>query len=271
MIEGFLEYRGWRWLWASVGLVALALVGYCSQCVVGGPHGASLYGVTVGIIAFLLIVFLLWFAVRKRQYSAHQTTLVGWLSAHVWLGLTLILLVPLHSGFQFNWNVHTLAYVLMLATILSGVWGAVLYRTMPYRIVAHRGGGSAVQLLEEIQAIERSLQGLTASQSDAFVTFVDELRAFTPRSPGEALLRSPPELLHQENLTSEIRGLPERERPQALSALTALSRHRELVIRLWRDTRALALLKVWLYLHLVFAASMFVALLLHVAGVLFFL
>lgn len=271
MIEGFVEYRSWRWLWASIVLVVLALVGYCSQCVVGGAHGASLYGVTVGVIAFLLILFLLWFAVRKRQYSAHQTTLVGWLSAHVWLGLTLILLVPLHSGFQFNWNIHTLAYVLMLATIVSGMWGAILYRMTPYRILAHRGGGSAVQILEEIQVIERSLQQLSASRSDAFVRFVDTLREAPPRSPGEALRRSAPELLHQENLTTEIQTLPEGEREQALSALTALARHRELVVRLWRDTRALVLLKVWLYLHLVFAASMFVALLLHVGGVLFFL
>ena len=42
-------------------------------------------------------------------------------------GLSLIVIVTLHTGFQFGWNVHTLAYGLMLLVIVSGIFGIVVY------------------------------------------------------------------------------------------------------------------------------------------------
>lgn len=46
----------------------------------------------------------------------------GWLSAHVYLGTALIVVATLHTGFEFGWSVHTLAYALTLAVVLSGFW-----------------------------------------------------------------------------------------------------------------------------------------------------
>ena len=39
----------------------------------------------------------------------------------------LIVIATLHTGFQFGWNVHTLAYVLMMLVILSGMFGIAAY------------------------------------------------------------------------------------------------------------------------------------------------
>lgn len=92
-----------------------------------GTH-ATPHGYTLGTLGALIILVLLWLGVRKRQYLDAQGSLIGWLSAHVYLGLGLAVIVTLHSGFQLGWNVHSLAYVLMLAVIASGLYGGTWRR-----------------------------------------------------------------------------------------------------------------------------------------------
>ena len=57
--------------------------------------------------------------------------LLGWLSAHVYLGVVLVVVATLHASFQAGWNVHTLAYVLMLFVVLSGIYGVIMYARVP--------------------------------------------------------------------------------------------------------------------------------------------
>ena len=40
-------------------------------------------------------------------------------------------MATLHAAFQVGWNVHTLAYVLMLLVIASGIYGVVNYARLP--------------------------------------------------------------------------------------------------------------------------------------------
>ena len=60
---------------------------------------------------------------RKRAITRGRWSLKAWTSAHVYLGLSLIVIATLHTGFQFGWNVHTLAYALMMLVIVSGIYG----------------------------------------------------------------------------------------------------------------------------------------------------
>ena len=58
-----------------------------------------------------LIVWLAMLGIRKRAITRGRWSLKAWTSAHVYLGLALIVIGTLHTGFQFGWNVHTVAYV----------------------------------------------------------------------------------------------------------------------------------------------------------------
>ena len=55
----------------------------------------------------------------------------GWTSAHVYLGTALLIIATLHAGFQVGWNLHTLAYVLMIVVIASGFFGLYSYLNIP--------------------------------------------------------------------------------------------------------------------------------------------
>src|SRR6478736_3963368 len=54
------------------------------------PYGGSALGYALGTVAALLVLWLLWFGVRKRLYRSTLGSVQGWLSAHVYLGTALL-------------------------------------------------------------------------------------------------------------------------------------------------------------------------------------
>jgi len=121
MHESILAFRKRRYLWLALGISLLAIVAYLLNDPQEPPNGGTVLGYTLGTIGALLILWLTWFGVRKRRYSSTRGTVQGWLSAHVYLGVALLVIVLLHAGFQFGVNVHTLAFVLMVLVIASGL------------------------------------------------------------------------------------------------------------------------------------------------------
>src|SRR6266576_1116997 len=88
-------------------------------------------------------------AFRARRWGMTPGTwsLKGWTSAHVYLGLSLIVIATLHTGFQFGWNVHTLAYVLMMLVIASGIYGVSAYAFLPQALSDNRGEMTGAQMV----------------------------------------------------------------------------------------------------------------------------
>ena len=84
----------------------------------------------------------------------------GWLSAHIYLGTTLILLALLHCGFQFGWNLHTLTLVLMLIVIFSGFFGVYAYLRYPTLMTRNRESATRDAMLEEISEIDQNALAL---------------------------------------------------------------------------------------------------------------
>ena len=117
MHQSFLQYRGKRYLWIGLALCVVAVLAYGWHAPLSPPNGGTWLGYTLGTIGALLILWLTALGVRKRSYSSTLGTVQGWVSAHVYLGLALLIVATLHTGFQFGWNVHTLAYVLMVFEI----------------------------------------------------------------------------------------------------------------------------------------------------------
>ncbi len=129
--EGFLRHAGYRWAKISGGLSLLVVVSYLLIDVTPRHNGGSWYGYALGTIGVGLILWLTALGYRKRRMTTGRWSLKAWTSAHVWLGLSLIVIGTMHTGFQLGWNVHTLAWVLMMLVILSGLFGVWAYATLP--------------------------------------------------------------------------------------------------------------------------------------------
>ena len=160
MHDSILTYAKSRYLWMSVALLAGSLTAYLWHDPGGPQNGGTWLGYTLGTIGALLIVWLMFFGIRKRRYINGVGTLRGWLSAHIYLGTTLILIVLLHAGFQLGWNIRTLAFALMLIVIFSGFFGLYVYLRYPAMMTRNRESATREAMLEEVSEIDQNALAL---------------------------------------------------------------------------------------------------------------
>ena len=165
--EGFLRYRRFRWFKTAL-LISLALIlVYLLVDVQPRHNGGSWLGYALGTIGFALIVWLSMLGIRKRAITRGRWSLKAWTSAHVYLGLALIIIGTLHTGFQFGWNVHTLAYALMMLVIFSGAYGIAVYAMLPQGLSDVRSEMTGPQMIDAANNLDKQLQSAAQPLSDA--------------------------------------------------------------------------------------------------------
>src|SRR6516225_8391373 len=156
--ESFLIYARFRYLKIACAAAVVSIVLYLVDSPYPSRYGGSWVGYTLGSAGAFLILWLMWFGYRKRSYLKNQGNLVAWLSAHVYLGLSLLVIATLHTGFHFGWNIHTLAYVLMCLVILSGAFGVLCYVRYPRLMTDNRRGTAMPQMLGRIAGLDDELR-----------------------------------------------------------------------------------------------------------------
>jgi hypothetical protein len=297
--SSFLAHAHLRWLWVAAALAAASVIAYACYAPVGAPpNGGTPLGYALGIIGALLILWLLWFGIRKRSYRGSLGTLRGWLSAHVYLGTALAFVGLLHSGFQFGWNVHTLALVLMLAVILSGFFGVYAYLRYPTLMTRNRQDATRDAMLEEIGEIDQNALMLADSVDPKIHAIVlrsientrlgggvwAQLAARDDSEAALARLREAVALREQQRRQS-TREMPTMfamvdflagkagndQQAEALRKLIdLLSRKKALASRVARDIRFQALMEIWLHVHVPLSFGLLAALTAHIVVVLFY-
>lgn len=265
--ENLLEYQRARWLRGAGLLSAFCMAAYVWHEPVGGANGGTWLGYTLGGIGALLIVWLLMLGLRKRAYRSGIASLRGWVSAHVYLGTALLIVVTLHTGFQFGWNLHTLAYVLMVAVIASGAWGVVVYLRNPSLMSDLLDGKTLEQhlaLLGELDGQARSVAGRIAPR---FVALVDGCAAGPVAATGwrrlQRGIRGCPTTVAVAALKEDLRA-GERD-VRELSGL--LMRRLQQLARVRAYLRAKAWTEAWLLLHVPLSLALLAALIAHIVAV----
>lgn len=265
----FLEYRSYFYLKVSVGVLLLALVAYTLDDPVGGRSGSSWVGYTLGTISAATIFWLMWLGIRKRDYTATGAPLKGWVSAHVYLGTALLLLVPLHSAFEFGMNVHTLAYALMCVVVLSGILGVTFYALVPTSMTRNRNNITLDAMLARIAEIDAECRiaadGLPDYYASAVVVSIEETKIggtfrsqLSGHDPDCGTSRALQRLRNSEiDLDGEAKA---HERK-----LVELIARKELLIKqIRKDVRFKGLLDLWLIVHVPFAFATCAAVIAHV-------
>ncbi len=257
--ESIVGYQGFRWLKISSLCLALLILVYVLYCPIGGANGGTLIGYIYGGLATLGILHLMWFGVRKRDYYSVSGSAQSWLAAHVWLGILLLFLVPLHSGFSFGLNLHSFCYYVLVAVVLSGIWGALNYISMPGMIQSHRGGGTAKQLLEQIALIEDQAMELARSKSDRFSQTLKPLLSHYEPKIGKVS-----RAIDLTKLSEGLSVLRDEEKPEALKLISLAKNKHKLCNDLERELRVKYLLRFWLYLHVPLSCLLLVLVAIHI-------
>ncbi|WP_156255628.1 hypothetical protein [Sandarakinorhabdus oryzae] len=272
--EGFLTHRRGRWARIAAELSVAAIAVYVMTDPTPRHNGGTSLGYTLGTLGTAMIVWLSLLGVRKRVIGSKPFSLKGWTSAHVWLGLSLIVIGTLHSGFQFGWNVHTLAWALMMVVILSGLWGVTLYATLPEKLSANRGEVTQQQMLEAIRTLDRQLdtaaQPLAAEEAALVRLSLERCRiagslrqrlSGNYANDGNALALA----AVSERVSAGLRAGRPDERLQQIQFL--LERKEAALAQARRHIRMKAQLELWLYIHVPATIALLVALLAHVLSV----
>ncbi|WP_287406259.1 hypothetical protein [Sphingopyxis sp.] len=269
--EGFLRYAGFRWAKISGGLCLLIIISYALVDVTPRHNGGSWYGYTLGTIGAGLILWLTALGYRKRKMTSDYWSLKAWTSAHVYLGLSLIVIGTWHTGFQLGWNVHTLAWALMMLVILSGLYGVIVYATLPAALSNNRDEMTQMQMLEAIRAFDRQLhsaaQPLTPADTAPVLAALDEdpfaggigarLSGRYPNCATAAALRT---LASSQSSDAAAREKVTGLLKQKVAALARLRAH----------LRLRALLEIWLYVHVPLTFALIAALSAHIISVFFY-
>ncbi len=273
--EGFLRYAGFRWLKIAIVVAVLALAGYLLADVGPRPNGGTWYGYTLGTIGVLQILWLTMLGVRKRKMTRGRWSLKAWTSAHVYLGLSLIVIGTLHTGFQFGWNIHTLAYVLMMIVIVSGIFGISAYASLPRALSDNRGETTQAQMLDNLRLVDRQLhdtaQPLEQNYAQIVRMSLDDdpfgggvIARLTRRYPHCGTLAAQKAMRRYTGAKPAI-GQDPLEKIDAL-----LERKMAALSRVRRHLQIRALLEVWLYVHVPLTFALIAALVAHIVSVFFY-
>jgi hypothetical protein len=290
MHQSILAYRRMRYLWVAAAVAALAVVAYALHRPAEPANGGTWLGYTLGVAGTLLIAWLTAFGIRKRRYASTLGTVQGWLSAHVYLGTALIVIVTLHAGMQFGWNVHTLAYALTCIVVVSGFAGVWLYLRFPEQMSVNRAAQTGEQMLSELADLDRLCMRQAAAIGGDFPDVIMSSRDRTMLGGGAWTLlagRDHSRVL----LPSHVAGDSRHQRPQPNPSQTRLldwlgaqlaestdgqrtrqihelmslvGARRSLLERLRRDAQIRAWLEAWLYLHVPASFALIAALVSHI-------
>ncbi len=250
--EGFLRYANFRWAKISGGLCLLVITSYALIDVTPRPNGGSWYGYTLGTIGALLILWLTALGYRKRKMTRDAWSLKAWTSAHVYLGLSLVVIGTWHTGFQLGWNVHTLAWALMMLVILSGLYGVIVYATLPAALSNNRDEMTQPLSPEDTAPVLASLD------EDPFAGGIRaRLSGRYPKDATAAALRAL-SLSHGGNADARQK------------VIGLLSQKEAALARLRAHLRIRAMLEIWLYVHVPLTFALIAALSAHIISVFFY-
>ncbi len=262
--RSFLSFRGGLYGKLAAGITILAILLYWLHRPDGPPNGGTLLGYTYGTIGLSLIVWLAWFGIRRRRYGG-TGSLENLLSAHVYFGTALIVVATLHTGFQLHWNVHGLAYVLMVAVIGSGIFGAYAFWRYPKLMTANRAGETLGKLAATLASLDLRCQDLSLSFPDEIAGAV--ARCLAPPRGRRALPDRRLTLAAIARVEQQLGQLGAASPADVLALVQALTRRLAVLDTLIRDRRYRALMLLWRAVHVPVTLGLLVALGIHVFAV----
>jgi len=284
MYQSLLKYKKYRYLKASSILLIVCIVIYLSQGPSQPANGGTTQGYILGSIATFIILLLTYLGIRKRQYLSNLGNLQGWTSAHVYLGISLLLIASLHTDFQVGWNVHTLAYSLMLLVILSGFYGLYTYMHYPRVLSNNKTGGSQDVWLVEMNEIDDKIKEISIScrlnerlyvlsaikntslKGGLFNQFKGKDYSKVREQEGNKKLVSNKNQQTVINILAQAipKSISQSESSALNQLLTLFSRRQRLLKIIRRNLQIKAYLKVWLIFKIPLTIAILAALLVHI-------
>lgn len=266
--ENILTLYRFKYLKWSLALILICVGLYIYDEPAIRPGGGTWLGYTLGTIGAVLILWLLFFGVRKRAYKSNIGTVRGWLSAHIYLGLSLIIVATLHAAFHFAWNIHTLTYILTVVVVLSGVWGIALYLSQPTTMGNLLQGRTLEQMGETLLEYDSASRQLAES-------FPVEIKKMIEDSANAKIFNMPWQRYfgkqHRCPTRKFVRYLSTRSSTPQMQELYKIQLRRQVQLGQIREfLRIKGWSEIWLMFHVPLSFALLAALIAHTISVFFY-
>lgn len=265
------DYKKYLYFKIAVVMILIAFGAFLMFEPAVGYYGGSWLGYTLGTISALMVLWMAWYGVRKRRFRSSGST-QGWLSAHIYLGTAMTVIATLHTGFHYGFNVHTLAYAILLIVVVSGFFGNYAYMIYPRQMTDNMGEDSLDGLLLRIAEADKLARQIALLMPDAINNLI--ARACRETYIGSSLLEQlrgyRPDCVSAmavQQLPSMSNDLNPEQRKLFRELYSIMVRRESLVKRARQDLMYRARLGFWLYFHVPFTIALLVALLAHVVAV----
>jgi hypothetical protein len=128
--------RGWAL--GSLGIFAAAVALYLFEVwnAPQGARGGSAIGLFFGVAGFAFMIYAAALGARKRVPTWRVGRAKAWMRGHLWLGLLSLPLILLHGGFHFGGMLTQVLMWLLIVTVSSGVYGALLQNAIPKKMAS---------------------------------------------------------------------------------------------------------------------------------------
>jgi hypothetical protein len=158
------------WAIASVIIFATCAIVYALYVRASplGARGETPLGLTFGVLGFAFMLFAALLGARKRVPVWRVGRAQAWMRGHLWLGLLSLPVILFHGGFHFGGTLTSVLMWLLIITVVSGLFGAVLQHCIPrvmtadvpFETIYDEIGHVRTLLLEEA---DRSMEALCGS------------------------------------------------------------------------------------------------------------
>ena len=283
MQSSFVKHERYRYLKVALVLLTIICAVYIGHDPKQPANGGTWYGYTLGTIGAVLILWLLYLGRRKRNFAGGWGTVRGWVSAHIYLGASLLIIATLHTGFQLGLNIHTLAYVLMCLVIFSGFFGVWAYRIYPPDRNLLKNSQSLddifIQLEELNNQLKKVVSGMAGDIRDVVTSSIDRteigggfLDQLSSKDKSKFVVNGVVMANEQQVPTvdwlvrrrsnargSEVQGLDD--------VIGEISARQRLLKMLNEDIRMLFIQDVWLFFHIPMSFGLLAALAAHIVSV----
>ena len=265
-----LAYERLRYAKLALGLVLLCTGLYAWDQPQPKPGGNTWLGYGLGTLAALLVLWLMAYGMRKRAYRSNFGSVRGWLSAHVYLGVALAVVATLHAAFEFGWNVHTLAYVLTMTVIVSGMCGVALYLRNPALMSNLLDGKTLLQLGQGLHEIDERCRRLSAALgSDVQLLVETSARGSVFGSGWQRFSGTNPRCATQ-HAVDTLGSRDDRMQRDLQAVHTHQFRRLQQLQRIRRFVQLKTWTDLWLLFHVPLSFALLAALIAHVVSVFFY-
>src|SRR5579859_3141242 len=128
--------RGWAIAALGIFTAALVLYVFYAWSAPQGPRGGSAIGLFFGMVGFGFMIYAAALGARKRVPTWRIGRAKAWMRGHLWLGLLSLPLILFHGGFHFGGTLTRVLMWLLMITVVSGVYGALLQNWIPKKMTA---------------------------------------------------------------------------------------------------------------------------------------